>query len=131
MGVAAAGKKDLGQRNPLFIRASRGQADDLTRPGRQDGGIPIDLFQPEGGGAREDELVIETAESIISGILDEGTAVISLRTNVTGCGKAVEGEVLAFGAFERIVTFVTNEGKSGTADVRWQGKQTKLRGRKV
>ena len=75
--------------------------------------------------------MIGAPKGVIGGILSESASEISLRTKVTGCGKAIEGEVLALGAFERIVPFVADEGEARTADARGQRKQTKFGRRKV
>src|ERR1039458_1243835 len=129
MGVSATGEENFGQRNDRNTRGASGdKVNDLTGPGRQHPRAPIDLLQSDRSGASEDKFVIGPPEGIIGGILGEGAAVISLRTEVTGCGESIQGEVLAFCTFQRTVAFIPDEGKTRTANASGQRKQTEFGG---
>src|SRR5216684_1335294 len=101
MGVAAPGEEDFRQRNDRNILLTGGlQVIQRTRPGRQNPGSPINLFQSEGSRPGEDKSVWGAPKGIIRRILAQSPREIRLRTQVTCSGETVKGKVLSLGAFQ-------------------------------
>jgi hypothetical protein len=72
--------------------------------------------------------MIGPPKGVIGRILPEEAAVVSLGTEVTGCGERIQSEVLALCAFQGTVALVSDKSKTRTADASGQGKQTKFGG---
>src|SRR5258706_7890953 len=89
------------------------------------------LLQPKGSGASEHKLMMGPPKGVLGGILPEEAAVVSLGTEVTGCGESIQGEVLAFCTFQGTVALIPDESKTRTADASGQGKQTEFGGGEV
>ena len=118
MRVATAGKKKFRQRDDgNILLTGRLQIIQRAGAGRQNPGASIDLFRAQSSRASEDKLMIGPAKSVIGRILGESSAIIRLRTNITGGNKAIQREVLPFGTFQGVVTLVAYERESRTAYV--------------
>src|SRR5258708_3127592 len=125
MGVAAARKTHLANGNGGFIWAGRDQVDDLTSSRREDSSASITLLHPKGCGAGKDKLMIGSSKCVISGVLDKEAAVVRLGTEVTGCNKSIQREVLALCALQGTIALISDKGKTLAANASGQREQAK------
>src|SRR5579864_7442798 len=128
MGVSAAGKELFGQRDQgeACARSLARLGIDGTCPRRNYARAPEWLLQADCGRAGEDELMASFAlapKCLVGGILCQNPAEVGLRAEKVSGHKAVESEVVAFRALERVVTLVADKGEAGTPDSSWKRKQ--------
>src|SRR5258708_3677195 len=68
------------------------------------------------------------SKSVIRGILRQHAAEISFRTEIAGRGKGIQREIVAFGAFQGIVTLVVDKGETWAAYPRRERKSRNFAG---